>query len=73
MGVAPRRDSYAMEVDKGRNCYTCRGFRHIAQYCRNQRRERVADKRRLEYREERFERNYKHLNNLKRGGESRIS
>ena len=25
-----RRDPYAMEVDRGRNCYTCRGFRHMA-------------------------------------------
>ena len=25
---------YAMEVDKGRNCYSCRGFGHVAQNCR---------------------------------------
>jgi len=24
-----RRDSYAMEVDRGRNCYACGEFRHI--------------------------------------------
>jgi len=30
MGVVSRRDSYIIEVDKGRNCYTCREFGHIA-------------------------------------------
>ena len=49
MGVALRRDLYAMEVDRGRNCYACGGFRHMAQHCRNQGKERVADGRRLEY------------------------
>ena len=24
MGVPPRQDPYAMEVDRGRNCYACR-------------------------------------------------
>jgi len=24
-----------MEIDKGRNCYTCGGFGHMAQHCRN--------------------------------------
>ena len=23
MGAPPRKDSYAMEVDRGRNCYAC--------------------------------------------------
>ena len=32
---APRRDSHVMEVDRGRNCYTCRGFEHIVYHCRN--------------------------------------
>ena len=27
---ASRRDSYAMEVDRGRNCYACRGFGYMA-------------------------------------------
>jgi len=54
-----------MEVDRGRNYYACGEFGHMAQYCRNQKRERVADKRRLKYRGERFKRNYEHLNNLK--------
>jgi len=33
---APRRDPYAMEVDRERNCYVCGGFGHIAHHCRNQ-------------------------------------
>jgi len=33
--VSPRRDPYVMEVDRGRNCYACRGFGHLAYYCRN--------------------------------------
>jgi len=32
---APRRDPYAMEIDRGRNCYTYRGFGHMACHCRN--------------------------------------
>jgi len=54
-----------MEVDRGRNCYTYRGFRYMAQHCRNQGRRKAADRRRLEYGEEGFEGNHKHLNNLK--------
>jgi len=27
---APSRNSYVMEVDRGRNCYACRGFGHMA-------------------------------------------
>ena len=56
--VPPRRDTYAMEVDWERNCYTCGGFGHMAHYCRN--RGRVAEGRRVE-----FEGNYKYLNTLK--------
>ena len=58
IGVPLRRDPYAMEVDRGRNCYACGGFGHMACHCRNRRR--VAEGRRLE-----FKRNYKHLNSLK--------
>jgi len=36
-----------MEVDRGRNCYACRGFGHMACHCRN--RERVMQRRRIEY------------------------
>ena len=26
----PRRDPYIIEVDRGRNCYACGGFRYMA-------------------------------------------
>jgi len=58
MGVPSRRDPYIMEVDKGRNCYACGGFEHMAHHCRNRRR--VVEERRLE-----FEKNYEHSNSLK--------
>jgi len=29
MGAAPRRNFYAMKVDKGRNCYAYREFGHM--------------------------------------------
>jgi len=35
MGASLRRDFYAMEVDRRRNCYTCGGFGHLAHHCRN--------------------------------------
>ena len=35
VGASPRKDPYTMEVDRGRNCYACRGFGHIAHHCRN--------------------------------------
>ena len=35
MGAPPRRDPFAMEVDRGQNCYACRGFGHMAHNCRN--------------------------------------
>jgi len=35
VGVPSRRDPYAMEVDRGRNCYACRRFGHLACHCRN--------------------------------------
>ena len=31
----PRRDPYVMDVDRGRNCYNCGGFGHLARSCRN--------------------------------------
>ena len=34
-GIPPRRDPFAMEVDRGRNCYACGGFGHMARNCRN--------------------------------------
>jgi len=57
MGAPPRRDPYMMEVNRGRNCYACRGFGHIACHCRNQGRGRVAD--------EIIKRNHIYENNLK--------
>jgi len=45
-----RRDPYAMEVDRRRNCYACRGFGHMAQHCRNRgQRNRAVEGRKLEY------------------------
>ena len=64
-GVPPRWDSYAMEVDRGRNCYACRGFRHMAYHCRNRRRERVIKGRRVEYRGGRIKKIHELSNNLK--------
>ena len=37
VGIPPRQDPYAIEVDRGRNCYTCGGFGHMACHCRNRR------------------------------------
>ena len=66
MGVPLRWDSYAMEVDHGRNCYTCGGFGHMACHCRNRgQRERVAKGRRLEYRRGEIKGNFEHSDNLK--------
>jgi len=46
MEAPPRRDTYAMEVDRGRNCYTCERFGHIAHYYKN-RGERVTEGRKI--------------------------
>jgi len=64
VGASSRRDLYAIEVDRGRNCYACGGFGHMAHHCRN-RRGRVAKGRRLEYGRGGIEGNFEHLNNLK--------
>jgi len=46
----PRRDSYAMDVDRERNCYNCGEFGHLVRNCRNRRIEgRIGEGRRLEY------------------------
>jgi len=47
--VPPRWDLYAMEVDRGRNCYACGGFGHMAHHCRNRGRGRPMEGRRVEY------------------------
>ena len=52
-----------MEVDRGRNCYTCGRFGHIAYHCRN--REREMQRRRIEYRRGRIEEINDHKDNLK--------
>ena len=67
IGVPPRRDLFAMEVDRGRNCYACRGFGHMACNCRNWgQRGRVAENRRVEYRGGRIEEITNFQNNLKK-------
>ena len=60
--VPPRWDPFAMEVDRGRNCYTCRGFGHMAHHCRN--RGRGMQGRKVEIRE-RFKSNIKQIGHLK--------
>ena len=63
---ALRRNPYAMEVNRWRDCYACGGFGHMAYHCRNRgQRGRVAEGRRLEYRGERIEGINEHLDNLK--------
>ena len=66
MGVPPRRDPYAMEIDRGRNCYACGGFGHMARNCRNRgQRGRVVENRRVEYGGGRIEEILNFVNNLK--------
>ena len=64
-GVFPRRDPYAMEVDRERNCYACGGFGHMAHHCRNRERERLMKERRVEYGRERIKEIYDQKDNLK--------
>ena len=67
-GVPPRRDPFAMEVDRGRNCYACGEFGHMAHNCRNRgQRGRVADNRRVEYGGGRIEEITSLSDNLKEG------
>jgi len=66
VGVPPRRDPFAMEVDWGRNCYACGGFGHMARHCRNRgQRGRIAENRRVEYRGGRIKEITSFANNLK--------
>jgi len=67
VGAPPRRDLYAMKVDRGRNCYACGGFGHMAHYCRNRERERLIEGRRVEYGGGKIKEIYDHVNNLKEG------
>jgi len=65
-GAPLRWDPYAMKIDRGRNCYTCGGFGHMARHCRNQeQRGRVAENRRMEYGGGRIEEIMNISNNLK--------
>jgi len=65
-GVPPRRDPFTMEADRGRNCYACGGFGHMACNCRNWgQRGRVAENRRVEYGGGRIEEITNFQNNLK--------
>ena len=68
VGVPPRWDSFAMDIDWGRNCYACGGFGHMARHCRNRgQRESVAENRRVEYGGGRIEEISTFSNNLKEG------
>ena len=65
MEVPSRKDSYMMEINRERNCYTCGGFGYIAHHCRNRGRERLIEGRRMEYGEGRIEEIHNNMNNLK--------
>ena len=64
-GVPPRRDPFAMEVDRGQNCYACGGFGHMACHCRNRGRGRLMDRRRVEYEGGRIKEIFDQRDNLK--------
>ena len=50
VGIPTRQDPFTIEVDRGRNCFACRGFGHMVRHCRNRgQRGRVVDNRRVEY------------------------
>jgi len=63
--IPPRRDPYAIEVDRGRNCYACGGFGHMACHCRNRGRERLMEGRRVEYGGRKIEEIHNIRDNLK--------
>jgi len=65
MGVPLRRDPYAIEVDRERNCYAYGEFGHMACHCRNSGKERLMEGKRVEYGRGRIEEIYNHMNNLK--------
>jgi len=66
VGIPPRQDLFAIEVDQGQNCYACGGFGHMARHCRNRgQRGRVAENRRVEYGGGRIEEIVNLMNNLK--------
>ena len=63
--VSLRWDPYAMEIDRGRNCYACGGFGHMAHHCRNRGRRRPIEGRKVEYGGGRIEEIFDNMNNLK--------
>ena len=68
VGIPPRRDPFAMEIDRGRNWFACGGFGHMTRHCRNQgQRGRVVENRRVEYGGGRIEEITNNMNNLKVG------
>jgi len=67
-----QRSPYAMNVDRreNRNYYSCEGFGHLARNCRNKRTgNRIGERRRLEYRRQRREKEGKEQSNLNREGD----
>jgi len=67
-----QRNPYVIDVDrrKNRNCYNCRGFRHLARNCRNRRTgNRIGEERRLEYRRNEGQRRIKGGNGENLNGE----
>ena len=67
-GVPPRWDPFAMDIDRGRNCYACGGFGHMARHCRNRgQKGRVVDNRKVEYGGGRIEKIINLSDNLKEG------
>ena len=68
-GVPPRRDPFAMDIDRGWNCYACGGFGHIVYYYRNRGRGRLIEGRRMKYSGGKIKEIYDNVNNLK-GGEN---
>ena len=72
-GVPLRWDPFAMEVDRGQNCYACGGFRHMARHCKNRgQRGRVTENRRVEYGERKIEEVMNFSNNLKAGEDLKL-
>ena len=68
-GVPQRQDPFAMDIDRGRNCFACGGFGHMARHCRNRgmRGRGVAENRRVEYGGGRIEEISSLSDNLKEG------
>ena len=60
-----RWDLYTMEIDRGRNCYACGDFGHIAYHCRNRGRGRPIEERKIEYDGGQIKEIFDNMNNLK--------